>query len=49
MSEINNIVELPKSIFFLKITDQYQMKYPSLLAKMINIRTKPVLPVKEVI
>ena len=36
MSEINDIVELPRGIYFLKITDKYQRKDPILMAKYNN-------------
>ena len=36
MSEINDIFELPRGIFLVKITDQYQQENPSLMAKYNN-------------
>ena len=40
MSEINYCVELPESVFFLSITDQYKRKESSLMAKHYNCTYK---------
>ena len=49
MSEVNDIIELPEGVFFLKITDKYQQNIPAWRLNIITVCTKMFLPVEEVI